>query len=450
MQIALAFTAILLYFLFFARKAASATFSPDDMMNLAGYWRRGWWPTVVDNLFFWSSAYRPMGGLFYLPLFKFFGLNPLPYRLIALAFLFAGAWLSYLVAYLLTQSRSPALVTAILCCAHAKMVDAYYSDATIYDILARFFSMLVLFLYIRIRQQNKIPTLPQTLAILLAFAAALDSKEISVIIAGSVLTYEIFFHGWPRRWQWLNEEGLVPALLIVCVLGYTLGKFYGPHPLADTQNYRMVFSLSRYLDTNIAYTGSFFYGFVHTRLALLLIGLVLLALLFQPNRILRWCAFYALTATLPISFVPTRGGSSLLVPFFGWALLLPTAISVLCKQWKPGANIALALLCIIFIQRTVRFWQPAPFTDSQQKTWHAITQLEDLHYQPKPRAKVMILDDPWPGWDMIFISELVWNDPTLDIYLSSKIPSLASPEELAKMQAVLKFAPDGTLQIIRE
>jgi hypothetical protein len=62
----------------------------------------------------------------------------------------------------------------------------------------------------------------------------------------------------------------------------------------------------------------------------------------------------------------------------------------------------------------------------------------------------MILDDPWPGWDMIFISELVWNDPTLDIYLSSKIPSLASPEELAKMQAVLKFAPDGTLQIIRE
>src|SRR5713226_6214379 len=72
--------AIAAYFLYFAIGALRARFAPDDPMNLGFYYDRGFLGCVWDNLRFWSNAYRPMGAAFYLPLYRAFGLNPLPYR----------------------------------------------------------------------------------------------------------------------------------------------------------------------------------------------------------------------------------------------------------------------------------------------------------------------------------------------------------------------------------
>jgi len=139
------------YFLYYARPALFTHFAPDDMMNIAHYWARGWWHNLVDCLTFWSAQYRPAGGLYYLSIYRIFKLNPLPYHAIALAFLFGGTWLGYLVSRLLTGSFAIAVATAILFCAQANMVDLFYGTDTIYDILASFFSMLALLLYVRAR-----------------------------------------------------------------------------------------------------------------------------------------------------------------------------------------------------------------------------------------------------------------------------------------------------------
>ena len=450
---AAAFLAILAYFLYFAREGVRTHFAADDMMNIGAYWTRGWWLTLLDNLRFWIAV-RPLGGLFYMSLFRMFGLNPLPYRILALAFLFAGAWLSYLVAELLTKSRAIALVTGIICCAHATMVDVYFGTDTIYDILARFFSMLVLFLYIRIRDRGDIPSAWQASAMVLLFAAALDSKEISVIIAGSVLTYEVMFHGWPRSWK---REGLVPLLLIAFAAIYTAGKILGPNPLSNLEAYKIVLSKDRYLDNNLAYGKSFFYEFFFgSRGALLAIDLALLLLFSHRSAAVRWGAFFVLTATLPISFIVTRGGSSLLLPLFGWAFLIPTLVaSIWTPSWKYSkwaARISVAALLLVYLHRTIWYWkdQPQVFFKGQEKTWGVITQLKELHFKPKPGSRVIVVNDPWiDGWDMTFISELAWDDPTVAITMSRRLPSPPGPEELAKYDSVLEFGADGKLTLVR-
>ena len=66
------------YFLYFAAGAVKAGFSTDDMMNMRYYYERGLPLTVWNNVEFWSHAYRPLAGLFYLPIYYTAGLNPLP------------------------------------------------------------------------------------------------------------------------------------------------------------------------------------------------------------------------------------------------------------------------------------------------------------------------------------------------------------------------------------
>jgi hypothetical protein len=221
--------------------------------------------------------------------------------------------------------------------------------------------------------------------------------------------------------------------------------------------YRLTFSWDRYLDNNLTYTRRFFYHlFLDSHSGLIAVDIALCLLLWHEKPAVRWSAFYTLTATLPISFIPTRGGSSMLIPFFGWALLLPTLIaSVWTPSWKYSkwaTRLSLALFCLVFVERTQRYWKPHPpvIARAQTQTWNIIAQLRNLHFQPKTGSKIIIVNDPWEkDWDMLFISELAWDDPTLDITLSRKMPSPPGPAELASFDSVLEFGPDGVLRQVR-
>jgi hypothetical protein len=144
------------------------------------------------------------------------------------------------------------------------------------------------------------------------------------------------------------------------------------------------------------------------------------------------------------------------VPLFGWALLLPTLIaSVWTPSWKHSkwaARISLALFCLLFIERTDTVWRVKPplYARSQAKTWNVITQVENLHFQPRAGSKVIIVNDPWEhDWEMAFIAELAWNDPSVEITLSRWLPAPPGPEDLAKFDSVLEFSPDGVLRQVR-
>lgn len=83
------------WFVYFSRDAAGVHFAPDDMMNADHYWSPGPWRAVYSLFLPWRGYFRPMGGLFYLPILSVWGLNPVPYHLALSAVLLLNVWLVY-------------------------------------------------------------------------------------------------------------------------------------------------------------------------------------------------------------------------------------------------------------------------------------------------------------------------------------------------------------------
>ena len=80
-------TLVLIWFLSFTYRGIFADFSGDDLMNLDYYLHQGGSRVILANIQVFTSFYRPLGGLFYLGLYKAFGLHPLPFRLFCFALL---------------------------------------------------------------------------------------------------------------------------------------------------------------------------------------------------------------------------------------------------------------------------------------------------------------------------------------------------------------------------
>jgi len=84
----LAFAAFLLaWFVYFTHDGLRVHFAVDDIGNIAHYWRGGPLALAVSQFTLWRGDYRPMGGLFYVPILAFAGLNPVPYQVALLAIL---------------------------------------------------------------------------------------------------------------------------------------------------------------------------------------------------------------------------------------------------------------------------------------------------------------------------------------------------------------------------
>src|SRR6476660_4427723 len=86
---------VLAYFLYFNWDGLYAHFGADDMMNMASYWRMKPLRLVLHLVMPWLGSYRPMGGMYYLPLLNMFGLNPLPFHAVLLALLASNLYLVY-------------------------------------------------------------------------------------------------------------------------------------------------------------------------------------------------------------------------------------------------------------------------------------------------------------------------------------------------------------------
>jgi len=69
------------YFLHFALPALGGAFSEDEIMSVYIHWFTGPLKSLWENVCFWKGIGRPGGALYYLPLYHFFSLNPLPYRI---------------------------------------------------------------------------------------------------------------------------------------------------------------------------------------------------------------------------------------------------------------------------------------------------------------------------------------------------------------------------------
>jgi len=83
------------YFFLISWDTVTAHFAPDEMFAIWWYWHPPPMHLLVSQFTLWSGSLRPMGGLFFLSIYLVFGLNPVPYHVVLLLLLLAGAYLMY-------------------------------------------------------------------------------------------------------------------------------------------------------------------------------------------------------------------------------------------------------------------------------------------------------------------------------------------------------------------
>jgi hypothetical protein len=136
------------WLLLFAHNGLWAQFSIDDLTNLHGYLSRSPASLMVDNLRYWSTSYRPLGGLFYVVLYRWFGFNPLPFRVVCFGLLALNLGLLWRFTFRLSGSREVAFLALLLAGYHAWFIDLYYSTGAVYDLLCYSFYLGAFNLYI--------------------------------------------------------------------------------------------------------------------------------------------------------------------------------------------------------------------------------------------------------------------------------------------------------------
>jgi hypothetical protein len=189
--------------------------------------------------------------------------------------------------------------------------------------------------------------------------------------------------------------------------------------------------------------------------------LIVLALLIFAWRkpALRFACWWVLTASLPIDFIPRRGAGSLYLPLFGFAFLVALLVQWLADhmpslRWPSvelGSRYAGCLIFALAIyglaQHNMQLYRgrPSGYIRDHVFTHTILDKLQRFPYRPQPNQRVLYLTNPFKDWDLVFISDLVWNVPGVDVQLTDKLPN-ANPDQF---DAILDYQ-DGEFKLIAQ
>jgi hypothetical protein len=454
---------VLAYFVYFNREGLWAHFTADDMMNMDQYWRMGTGRLLLAQLMPWRGAYRPMAGLFYLPILRAFGLNPLPYHAVLLLLLTVNLYLMYRFAIFADADAVQAILATLVVAYHAGLSVLYYSTAFIYDVLCFCFYMSAFLVYARIRAQGRALRPAETALFLGLFLCALNSKEMALTLPLALAAWEY----WCGPRSGLRLLPVARPLLLAALLNvvYLYGKIYGGDPLLNAPGYRAVFTVHQFFAAQRTYLGELFLseGWFGWR-GVVGVWLLLLYLAWRrPSPVLRFCFVFLMLTPLPIVFFEGRSGACLYIPLAGWAVFAAVVLTgvagaaanflvnePLFGRLGRGGLFAAILLAGVFLwakendRRRREYVRPA-MADVGRVTWRTIEQLRGLNPRMEPHSQAVFLNDPFEAWDMAFIADLWFRDPTLQFHLQRLTP--ISEEEQRKMH-VFDFR-DGRLVQVR-
>jgi hypothetical protein len=449
---------VLLYFGYFVLPGLNARFNYDDPLNIYYFWSRGGGALARGLLFFFSTYYRPMGGVYFFSLYEVFGLNPFPYHVVITFLLLINLILAYRCASLLSGSRIVGAFCAVLMAYHANLASLVYLPAFVYDVLCFTFFFSALLYYLRIRCAGAELTPRQMLVFFLLYIGALESKEMAVSLPIMILAYEVFWHPPDRSLRkivnWMHTR-VLPALIAGLLTAiYIIGKSIGPDALRENLAYHSTITFGRFFDSNVRFFEDLFYlnrnSWFSAPWLMALWGMLAYAAWRRRENHLKWAVLFTVISPLPIAFIAGRGGAMLYIPWFGWALSVATFISAACnvlahepilKRLRPTLARALPLLLAVGL-----IWRA---TDSQNKNlppryeragelfWSIKNQLATILPRVKPGAKIAFYNDIFETWDSKFIAELLYHDRSVTASLNSKTP-LSLPQ-WAEIDYVLAY-----------
>ena len=389
------------FFWAFQKRVLKAHFGPDEMMNIYGVWNPPLWKVFLANLTFWSKFVRPMAGAYYIPLFHFFNLNPVPYNITRIAMLAVNTLLFYKLARSIAGSWWVAVLASFPIAYHAGLGNLAFDGAFIYDALCGGFFFVALLYYVRARRGREHLGIGQTCIFLLLYICALDSKEMAVSLPVVALAYEVLLEKRAATWRGFAKQ-VAPTLTAGgLTLIYIIGKATGGDSLTSVDAYRPVLTWARFSESSLRFLNTMFYvdGFTMPH-ALVLWGVLLSAGvvgLVRTPRNPRWLFLWiwVMVTPLPIAFLPGRGAALLYIVAGGWAIALAMMLRSmawsLSRQLFLGrvgrlASMALCLLlcAATYADETRRVHDDAVFgyLELGKETMQAIERLKKLGLQP--------------------------------------------------------------------
>lgn len=452
---------LLAYFFHFALPALRAGFGDDEMMNLYLYWLAGAFKSIQANLCFWSTFPRPAGALYYLPLYHFFFLDPLPYRIVQISILAATIPIFFYLALLLSGSRAVAFLVALAMCYHGQMASLVFSGSFIYDVLCGFFYFAALTYYVRIREKG-VALCPGQLAIFLAlYVCALNSKEMAVSLPVVVFIYEALKCSRLRAWNEFalrNWRVAIPVFVAAFVTAiYIYGKLNGAYSLAKLEAYRPVYSWHRFTLTNAHFINDLLYDSASGIGRAMLIGWPVLFLyaFWRRDRLLQLMAFWVVITPLPLAFIPSRGAAMYYIVLLGWATIFARLVSDLIAlvgkvtalsgpriaMLSTSATAAVAVAFAVFTQwENQRFDRTRSLLNSGEKSLCVIQAFRSLALHPEPGSRILLRPEKrfyQNGYYPMFVASLVWNDHSLRIEVEGQ--QRLAEREIAEISYVISF-----------
>ncbi len=420
---------IFCYFLLFSYNGLSTYLSFDDGMNFIAMhhlWEVPIWRNILDCLKVISPETRPLGALFYRPLYYFFGFNPFPYRVVIYLFLAFNIVLTYRFARALDATREAATLSTLLFSYNASLFDLYYNTGTVYDVLC--FTLYIGALVIYIRERSKKQLSFRTMAIvMLLFLASLDAKEISVLLPAALVLYELLYRRQDLKLRplalrvagFIAATGLVAAIFAkVKVTDMSANQFYHPHLSVPF----VLKGMGHYFEQFFYRPGDSF-GPGHVAITILVLVGAAAAL---RNRPAIFGTLFFVAGLFPIAIIPPRGGYAAYVAFPGLTLaigaILASARESLVRLTKreslqQPSMIALFLLTALVSVNSFAHYRKIGMTNflwSQERVIGLFTDFKKNIPEFPPDARILMLDDPWgPDWGPMFLTRLMYHDPTV-------------------------------------
>ena len=477
---------LIAYFLHFAFAARHGGFREDEMMNLWTYWYLGAFQSMLGFAKFWTPYYRTGGALYYLPLYHFFGLNPLPYRIVQICILAVSIPIAYCLARLLASSRSAAFLAVLAFCYHPYVASLVFVGSFIYDALCGLFYFAALTYYVQIRERGVYLRPLQLVLFLVFYLCALNSKEMAVTLPVIVLIYELLksphWANWnaflSRTWRCAAPSLIAGALTAI----YVYNKIYGTGSVTRSDAYRPRYSWHNFVTSNTRFVGELLYApeaVTQTGLLLLWAGVFIYAF-WRRNRMVWLMAFWVVIVPLPIAFLlPIRSGACLYLLLFGWAMIFGRVVCDLvgfvanafvspgqrsgrCQTTTdesvsvsstspagiaPGWITKVAMVSLLAVSLAIfthwenqRLRTVPNLLSVGQKVSHVLAAFDSLNLQPAPHSTVLLKPDEQlfqNKWQPLFVASLIWNDHSLQIWIDNL--SKIAPEQLTKADYVISL-----------
>jgi len=252
--------------------------------------------------------------------------------------------------------------------------------------------------------------------------------------------------GTDHRFLW---SVILPALTLDAVFAY--GKLFGPAALTHSEGYVMVFTRQRLINFQTQMLSDLSLAWHHIEWPIVLVAYaVALGLALWIRRPILWLCLAAFLITpLPIQFLEGRSQATLFIPAVFAAIFVSEAFTTLARRFGyqlakeiglrgrlahvvPALAIAAVLSWWFVRNREIdRLYVQPAMSELGGTTWTLIQQFDTLRPDVRPHGTVVFLDDPFDGWDMQFITQLWFRDPTLKVLLQRKTPLSAADLERA-------------------